>query len=33
MDKKQVKDKILEEIAKTEKQISSYKENTKPVAL
>lgn len=32
MDKKQVKDKILEEIAKTEKQILGYKENTKPVA-
>jgi len=32
MEKKQIRDKILEEIAKTEQQILSYKENTKPVA-
>ena len=27
-----IKDKIIEEIAKTEKQISNYKESTKPIA-
>jgi DnaK suppressor protein len=27
-----IKEKILEEIAKTEKQVSSYKENIKPIA-
>ena len=27
-----IKDKIYEEIAQTEKQIASYKENTKPIA-
>ena len=27
-----IKEKILEEIAKTEKQITSYRQNTKPVA-
>ncbi|MFO7883420.1 MAG: TraR/DksA C4-type zinc finger protein [Desulfobacteraceae bacterium] len=32
MEKKQIKDKILDEIARTEKQILSYKKNTKPVA-
>lgn len=32
METKKIKDKIIEEIAKTEKQILSYKENTKPVA-
>ena len=32
MEETSIKDKILEEIAKTEKQILNYKENIKPVA-
>jgi DnaK suppressor protein len=32
MENNKIKEKILEEIAQTEKQITSYRENTKPVA-
>ena len=32
MEENRIKDKILEEIAQTEKQISDYKENIKPIA-